>query len=87
MHGPTCIFWANLTPFSLQSSDTWVGDYSMFEYSEKMAGYVFFVPTDFDDSSAVLNISQLSSYLWVDEKTRSVDVVFVVYNGNFSRGL
>jgi hypothetical protein len=24
-----------------------------------------------------------SQYLWVDEKTRSVNVIFVVYNGNF----
>lgn len=43
-------------------------------------GYVFFVPTDFNDAN---NITQLSNYLWVDEKTRGVQVVFIVYNGNF----
>jgi hypothetical protein len=24
MHGPTCIFWANLTPFSLQGGNLYV---------------------------------------------------------------
>jgi hypothetical protein len=24
MHGPTCIFWANLTPFSLETNLPWI---------------------------------------------------------------
>ena len=32
----------------------------MFEYNEDFGGYVFFVPTDFDDVDAANNVTQLS---------------------------
>jgi hypothetical protein len=35
MHGPTCIFWANLTPFSLEAS---VGGFYNLVRGEKAAG-------------------------------------------------
>ena len=39
------------------------------------------IPLEFDDSEAMLNVTALEEYLWVDEKTRHVEIRFMTYNG------
>lgn len=40
------------------------------------------IPLDFDESEAMLNVSSLAQYLWVDQKTRTVEIRLITYNGN-----
>ena len=44
--------------------------------------FVFLIPLDFSEQTIELNISSLVDYLWMDQKTRDVEVRFATYNGN-----
>jgi hypothetical protein len=55
-----------------------------FEYREDIEGFVFFVPTDVDEGDIEKNITALRNFLWVDERTRTVEVLFMTYNGNYA---
>ena len=39
------------------------------------------IPLEFDESEAMLNVTALEEYLWVDEKTRHVEIRFMTYSG------
>ena len=54
-----------------------------YEYNNKIGGYVFFVPVDYDDLVAQGKVEPLAQYRWIDERTQSVEVMFAVYNGNY----
>jgi hypothetical protein len=44
--------------------------------------FVFLIPLDSGLNQVELNITDLKKYLWVDQKTMSVEVRFATYNGN-----
>jgi hypothetical protein len=52
MHGPTCTFWANLKPFSLQTSTD--GDGTTYRLSLTLSGNAKNVYTIYGDESSAL---------------------------------
>eukprot|EP01043_Picozoa_sp_COSAG02_P041402 COSAG02_NODE_3428_length_6761_cov_2.354398_3_plen_364_part_00 len=45
--------------------------------------FVFLIPLDFSEQTIELNITSLVDYMWVDQKTWTVEVRFATYNGAF----
>jgi hypothetical protein len=43
--------------------------------------FVFLIPLDFSEQTIELNITSLVDYMWVDQKTWTVEVRFATYNG------
>ena len=53
-----------------------------FRYDENQEGFIFLIPLDFSEEAVELNVATLMEYLWVDSRTREVELKFATYNGN-----
>jgi hypothetical protein len=73
---------------STRSTPTSEYDKSSFTFDPSVDGgsFVVFIPASVDQTigGAMNNITALKENLWVDERTRSVKVQFLTYNGNYA---